>query len=164
MSKHGLIRDVAMHVRLLQQSFDTFEEAAAARLGLNRTDLRAIDLLLANGGPMSAGGLTSALKLSPAATTTVIDRLERAGLVSRTRDSENRRRVLVTATDAARTIEQDIYLPVGDAGIQALDRYDEDQLATILDFLRTASRVQEEQAARISSAPRDAAADPPIGT
>ncbi|MFC4018847.1 MarR family transcriptional regulator [Micromonospora sp. GCM10011542] len=160
MSKNSLIRDVSMHVRLLQQSFDAFEEAAAARLGLNRTDLRALDLVLANGGPMSAGELTTALKLSPAATTTVIDRLERAGLVSRTRDAENRRRVLVTATDAARTIEQDIYLPVGAAGAQALGRYDEDQLATILDFLRTASRVQEEQAKRISTAP----ADPPTGT
>ncbi|SCE78091.1 DNA-binding transcriptional regulator, MarR family [Micromonospora coriariae] len=153
MSKDALIRDVAMHVRLLQQSFDAFEEAAAARLGLNRTDLRALDLLLANGGPMSAGELTSALKLSPAATTTVIDRLERAGLVSRIRDSENRRRVLVSATDAARTIEQDIYLPVGAAGAQALGRYDEDQLATILDFLHTASQVQEEQARRVSEPP-----------
>ncbi|MEU8331462.1 MarR family transcriptional regulator [Micromonospora sp. NPDC048839] len=143
---------MAVQVRLLQQSFDTFEEAAAAQLRLNRTDLRAMDLVLANGGPMSAGQLTGALRLSPAATTTVIDRLERVGLVSRTRDSENRRRVLVTATDAARAIEQEVYLPVGTAGRQALERYDEDQLATILDFLRTASRVQEEQAVRVRGA------------
>ena len=140
-----------MHVRLLQQSFDAFEEAAATRLGLNRTDLRAMDLLLANGGPMSAGELTSALRLSPAATTTVIDRMERAGLVSRTRDTGNRRRVLVTATDAARAIERDIYLPVGAAGARALGRYDEDQLATILDFLRNARRVQEEHAVRVGT-------------
>ena len=153
MSKDELIRDVAMQLRLLQQSFDAFDEAAASRLGLNRTDLRALDLVLANGGPMSAGELTSALKLSPAATTTVIDRLVRAGLVSRTRDAEDRRRVLVTATDAARTIEQDIYLPVGAAGAQALSRYDKSQLATILDFLQTARQVQENQTARLSMTP-----------
>ena len=153
MSKDELIRDVALQMRLLQQSFDAFDEAAAARLGLNRTDLRAMDLVLAHGGPLSAGELTSALKLSPAATTTVIDRLERAGLVRRTRDAENRRRVLITATDAARTVEQDIYFPVGAAGAQALGRYGKDQLATILDFLQTARQVQEDQTARVSMPP-----------
>ncbi|MGI5180297.1 MarR family transcriptional regulator [Dactylosporangium sp. CA-152071] len=142
-----------MQLRLLQQSFDAFDEAAAARLGLNRTDLRAMDLVLANGGPLSAGELTSALKLSPAATTTVIDRLERAGLVRRTRDAENRRRVLVTATDAAHTIEQEIYFAVGAAGARALGRYDKDQLSTIIDFLQTARKVQEDQTARVSMSP-----------
>ena len=150
MSKDGLVRDVALQLRLLQQSFDAFDEAAASRLGLNRTDLRAMDLVLASSGPLSAGQLTSALKLSPAATTTVIDRLERAGLVSRTRDDQNRRRVLVTPTDAARIVEQDIYLPVGAAGARALRRYNRDQLATILDFLQTARQVQEDQMARLS--------------
>ncbi|MFE9956214.1 MarR family transcriptional regulator [Micromonospora sp. NPDC005299] len=145
-----------MQLRLLQQSFDAFDEAAAARLGLNRTDLRAMDLVLANDGPLSAGELTRALKLSPAATTTVIDRLEGAGLVTRTRDAENRRRVLVTATDAARAVEQDIYLPVGAAGAQALGRYNKDQLATILDFLQTVRHVQENQTARVSMDPRAA--------
>jgi DNA-binding MarR family transcriptional regulator len=150
MSKDGLVRDVAMELRLLQQSFDAFDEAAAGRLGLNRTDLRAMDLLLASSGSMSAGELTNALKLSPAATTTVIDRLERAGLVSRTRDNQNRRRVLVSPTDAARIVEQDIYLPVGAAGARALRGYSKDQLATILDFLQLARRVQEDQTARVS--------------
>jgi len=158
MSKDSLVRDVAMQMRLLQQSFDAFDEAAAGRLGLNRTDLRALDLVLANDGPLSAGELTRALKVSPAATTTVIDRLERAGLVTRTRDAENRRRVLVTATDAARAVEQDIYLPVGAAGAQALGRYNKEQLATILDFLLTARQVQEDQTARVSMIPA-----PPLG-
>ncbi|HEX5598947.1 MAG TPA: MarR family transcriptional regulator [Micromonosporaceae bacterium] len=151
MSKDTLARDVAMHLRLLQQSFDAFDEAAAARLGLNRTDLRALDVLLASDNPLSAGALTTALKLSPAATTTVIDRLECAGLVTRTRDAENRRRVMVTATPAALAVEQDIYAPVGAAGHQALQRYTSDQLAMILDFLQTARQVQEDQTARVSA-------------
>jgi len=112
-----------------------------------------MDLILASSGPLSAGELTNALRLSPAATTTVIDRLERAGLVSRIRDSHNRRRVLVTPTDAARVIEQEIYLPVGAAGAQALRRYSSDQLATVLDFLQTARQVQQDQTARISVTP-----------
>ncbi|MFC4609347.1 MarR family winged helix-turn-helix transcriptional regulator [Streptomyces maoxianensis] len=144
------MRNVAQQLRSLQQSFDAFDEAAAGRLGVNRTDLRCLDLVL-GAGELSAGELSAALKLSPAATTTVIDRLERIGLVVRSRDAANRRRVLVTATDAARAAEAEVYVPVGVAGAEALSRYDEEQLATILDFLQTARQVQEGQAARLGA-------------
>ncbi|MFF4191431.1 MarR family winged helix-turn-helix transcriptional regulator [Nonomuraea sp. NPDC001831] len=148
MSKRAVIGEIAMELRQLQQSFDAFDEAAAARLGLNRTDLRCLDVVLAE-GPVAAGALSLALKLSPAAVTTVIDRLERAGMVARAPDPGNRRRVLVAATDAARAAEAEIFVPVGQAGAQALAGYGQDELAVILDFLRTARRVQEEQAARV---------------
>src|SRR5687768_10016119 len=107
MSKSSLVREVAAEIRLLQQSFDTFDEAAAARLRLNRTDLRALDTVLGRQS-LTAGELATALNMSPAATTTVIDRLERAGFVIRTRDAGNRRRVLVEPTDTARAAEQDV--------------------------------------------------------
>ncbi|SCK18088.1 DNA-binding transcriptional regulator, MarR family [Streptomyces sp. WMMB 322] len=135
-------------MRRLQQSFHVFDEAAAVHLGLNRTDLRCLDLILA-GGPMPAGELTAAARLSPAATTSVIDRLERAGYVTRGRDVANRRRVLVTATEAARTAEREVYGPVGEAGRAALRNYDAAQLALISDFLEAARHVQEEQTARL---------------
>ncbi|WP_216372924.1 MarR family winged helix-turn-helix transcriptional regulator [Streptomyces tailanensis] len=144
--------EVAVRMRLLQQSFDAFDESAAARLGLNRTDLRCLDLILAK-DPMAAGELTTAAKLSPAATTTAIDRLERAGFVTRSRDAANRRRVLVAATEAARAAEREVYGPLGEAGTSALRRYGEEQLAVIIDFLETARRVQEEQTARLKKLP-----------
>ncbi|MBO4165358.1 MarR family winged helix-turn-helix transcriptional regulator [Micromonospora antibiotica] len=151
MSKRELVGLVATHLRLLQQSIDAFDEATAAALEINRTDLRALDLLLEGDKPLSAGELSNALSLSPAATTTVIDRLQRAGLADRIADPHNRRRVLVAATDAARGAERQIYAPVGVAGSEALGRYTSEQLATILDFLRVARHVQEEQTARIAS-------------
>ncbi|MFF4415796.1 MarR family winged helix-turn-helix transcriptional regulator [Streptosporangium sp. NPDC001559] len=150
MSKRDVIGEIATELRRLQQSFDAFDEAAAARLRLNRTDLRCLDVVLAE-GPVPAGALSLALKLSPAATTTVIDRLERAGMVTRSTDPENRRRVLVSATDAARSAEAEIFVPVGRAGARALGEYEPDQLAVILDFLRTARRAQEDQTARVGA-------------
>lgn len=152
MSKDDGVSEVAARMRLLQQSVDAFDEAAAAWLGLNRTDLRCLDLILAK-EPMSAGELTTAAKLSPAATTTAIDRLERAGFVTRSRDAANRRRVLVAATEAARAAEREVYGPLGKAGMSALRRYGEEQLAVIIDFLETARRVQEEQTARLQGLP-----------
>lgn len=152
MSKRELVLEAATGVRLLQQSVDAFDEAVAVRLNLNRTDLRCLDLALA-GGPLSAGELATGLGLSPAATTTVIDRMERAGYVTRSPDPGNRRRVLVEATAAARAVEREIYRPVGAAGIKALSRFNESQLATIIDFLRTARRVQRDQSARLVATP-----------
>jgi DNA-binding MarR family transcriptional regulator len=150
MSKDAWVDDIGMQLRLLQQSFDAFDEAVAARLGLNRTDLRCLDVVLGS-GPLSAGGISTAVKLSPAATTTAIDRLERAGYVTRTRDDDNRRRVLVTATEAAHAVESEIFRPVGRAGARALSRYSEDQLAVILDFLQTALEVQQAQTTRLTT-------------
>ncbi|MFF3291087.1 MarR family winged helix-turn-helix transcriptional regulator [Streptomyces sp. NPDC003023] len=152
MSKDDGVIAVAAQLRLLQQSVDAFDEAAAARLRLNRTDLRCLDLILAK-DPMSAGELTVAAKLSPAATTTAIDRLERAGFVTRSRDAANRRRVLVAATEAARAAEREVYGPLGEAGMSALRRFDEERLSVIVDFLETARRVQEEQTARLKGLP-----------
>lgn len=54
MSKDELIAEIAQELRLLQRSFDAFDEAAAVRLGLNRTDLRCLDIVLAR-GPLAAG-------------------------------------------------------------------------------------------------------------
>ncbi|EXG81075.1 MarR family winged helix-turn-helix transcriptional regulator [Cryptosporangium arvum] len=151
MSKRKLIEDVAVELRLLQRSFDAFDEAAASTLKLNRTDLRALDVLLASDEHLTAGELSNALKLSPAATTTVLDRLQRAGFAARIPDPGNRRRVHVAVTEAARAAERELYAPVGEAGAEALSGYDLDQLATIHHFLRTARGVQEAQAARLNS-------------
>ncbi|GEM31380.1 MarR family transcriptional regulator [Nocardia neocaledoniensis NBRC 108232] len=148
MSKDVDLGEILLGIRLLQQSFDAFDEVAAARLALNRTDLRCLDIVLAT-GPLPAGELSAALKLSPAATTTVIDRLERVSLVARTRDPGNRRRVLVEATDEARAAEAEIFVPVGRAGAEALARYGPAELAVIDDFLTTARAVQQAQIDRV---------------
>ncbi|MEV2220738.1 MarR family transcriptional regulator [Nocardia vinacea] len=144
MSKDEIIGEIGMQLRLLQESFDAFDEAVAARLGLNRTDTRCLDVVLGR-GPLAAGELSAQLKLSPAATTTVIDRLVRAGFVTRSQDSVNRRRVLVEATAAAQATAAEIFGPVAQAGAKALAHYTPDQLNLILDFLHTALEVHRAQ-------------------
>ncbi|MFX0579681.1 MarR family winged helix-turn-helix transcriptional regulator [Nocardia nepalensis] len=146
MSKDEIIGEIGMQLRLLQESFDAFDEAVAARLGLNRTDTRCLDVVLGR-GPLAAGELSAQLGLSPAATTTVIDRLVRAGFVTRTQDPSNRRRVLVEATAAAHATSDEIFGPVAQAGAKALARYDSNQLSLILDFLHTALEIHQAQTA-----------------
>jgi DNA-binding MarR family transcriptional regulator len=143
-----LLGEVAQAIAQLQSATNLVDEAAAAALGIHRTDLRCLGLLLAH-GPMPAGHLGVAAHLSPGATTAAIDRLERAGYVRRLRPGGDRRSVLVEPTPAGRERIAAIYGPIGRAGMEHLARYREADLRLLLEFLREGYRLQVEQAARI---------------
>src|SRR4051812_32176951 len=74
------------------QSTETahFHHTAAAQNGLNITDSKTLSVLMQE-GPMTAGQLALRLTLTSGAVTSVIDRLESAGLVHRTQDATDRR-------------------------------------------------------------------------
>jgi len=73
-------------------------QAASAQIGINQTDLICLNALFRQ-GPMSAGQLATAIGLTSGATTTAIDRLERAGYAQRRGDPTDRRKVLVHASE-----------------------------------------------------------------
>ena len=79
--------------RRLGEAMDLFDEQAAAHLGVNRTDLRALNLL--EHGPLAAGQISDRLHLTSGSVTTLVDRLLAHGYVTRQTDPENRRRVIV---------------------------------------------------------------------
>jgi DNA-binding MarR family transcriptional regulator len=76
--------------------------ALAKCLEAQTADVLALDYVV-TGAESSPGGLARALLLSPSGTTNLIDRLIRAGLISRA-PSSGRQRVALTATDAGREL------------------------------------------------------------
>lgn len=76
-------------------------------LGVNVTDIAALEHLLHN-GPTTPSQLAERLKVTTAAATQVVDRLERAGHVSRERQANDRRKVFVVPVAASvdRAFEQ----------------------------------------------------------
>jgi len=154
--RETLLGEVALAIAQFQSATNLVDEAAAACLGIHRTDLRCLGLLYAHGS-MHAGRLGAAAHLSPGATTAAIDRLERAGYVRRVRAGGDRRNVLVEPTPEGRGRIEDIYGPVGRAGIERLARYSEAELQFLHEFLREGYRLQVEQATRIRAAPGRAA-------
>ena len=83
--------------------------AAAERLGLGATDFDAL-VLLDTAGPLAAGRIAEAMAITTGAVTGLIDRLERAGYVQRTRHEADRRQVSIglaarTARPARRVLE-----------------------------------------------------------
>ncbi|MBW7474116.1 MarR family transcriptional regulator [Paenibacillus oenotherae] len=95
------------------------EEALAP--GLTEGQLNVLELLLQH-QPMKPSDLLAYLSTTPAAITTLLDRMERGGLVSRSRDDQDRRIVWVTVTEKGNT-EAARGMEIRDAYItEALDR------------------------------------------
>lgn len=144
--KDELMGEVREALRTMLSAADAHDEVVARRLGINRTDHQCMDILDQNGGLLTAGDLARASGLTTGAVTAVIDRLERAGLVRRTRDDVDRRRVLVELTPHERERVTELYLPLIEATEKELRRYTAEELEVIRDYLERARRLVEDHA------------------
>ena len=111
-----------------------FHQAIADRLGVHVTDHKCAELLLL-GGPMTAGELAQRTGLTTGAVTGVIDRLEKAGLVRRVKDTGDRRRVVIEPF--AERIEKEIaglFGPIGRAMADLCSQFSTGDLDVIRDF------------------------------
>jgi hypothetical protein len=129
-------------------------KALADRAGVHSTDFEALDVLDWS-GPISAGELAKRVGVTSGAITGVVDRLERDGWVRRVRDLGDRRKVIVEIVPerAVDTGQMDVFAPLF-AELEAInDRYDDDQLAAILDYLRACNDAIERSTARLRAKP-----------
>jgi DNA-binding MarR family transcriptional regulator len=132
-------------VRRSQLATERFDQAVADALGLNRTDMRCLDVI-ERAGPVTAGRLARETGLTTGAMTTALDRLERAGYARRVRDGEDRRRVLVELAPGVRERSAGFYAPHIAAAERIFERYTTDQLELLRDFVRAGRLLNDEQA------------------
>jgi DNA-binding MarR family transcriptional regulator len=147
-SRQALINETGMAMQAYQRSTQAFDDAVGRAIGLNPTDLRGLDWLV--DGPKSAGEISVGTGLSSAATTDLIDRLERKGFVRRLRDKADRRRVLVDMTDEGREQVGRFYGPLVQEGSTLLADSSEDELARMRDWLLSARELTDRHRGRIS--------------
>jgi len=150
--REALIWELTGEFRAYQRTTDAFDELGAKLLGVNRTDSRCLDLLNQH-GRMTAGELATQAELTTGAITGVLDRLERAGHVRRTRDEQDRRRVLVETTRSFDAWAEAVYGPLGEKGRDALRRFSDAELARFIEFLRLARGITEQRAAELREDP-----------
>lgn len=128
-------------LRAVTVEFDLLGAKFAARHGLHPTDLRALIHLLdaaRAGETVTPGRLGAALRLNSAGTTGLVDRLERLGLVARTRDDRDRRRVLLTVDEKAVGLGWSFFGPLIGALVGTADDFDASELATVRRYLTAA--------------------------
>src|SRR6478672_11288702 len=136
------VAQVIAELRALSTVQDRLDQYAAERFGLNRTDLRALDLI-GQAGTTSPTALAAALGMSTGATSTVLDRLEAAGYASREPDPDHRRRTLVRMTPLAEALSAEIFEPVIRATAQHAAGHTDRELHTTAAFLAAHRRTLE---------------------
>lgn len=157
--KRQTFEQLIEEIRRSQSATDRFDQAVADAVGVNRTDMRCLDVLQRQ-GPMTAGRLAEATGLTTGAMTTALDRLERIGYARRVRDATDRRRVLVEMTDKASELNA-FYGSHSAEAERLYKRYTEGQLELLLEFVRNGREFNERHAARVEEENRARTQGPP---
>jgi DNA-binding MarR family transcriptional regulator len=142
------MRELGDEFRISMNLNDQFDEAAAASLGVNTTDLRCMDVIQRSGG-ISAGELAREAGLTTGAVTSVIDRLERAGYAKRVADPTDRRRVLVELTPETEKVVWEIWGPETEEYFREWGRVPRAQLEAMIEFMRKGNEIQTRHLDRI---------------
>ncbi|RJO74853.1 MarR family transcriptional regulator [Nocardia panacis] len=134
-----------------QAAVDDFDREMARLLGVNETDLRCLEALLAT-DVAAPGRLAAQMGLTTGSVTTMLDRLERLGYLTRSPHPTDRRKTLVRATALAAERVYALMGPFLNDAKAVLADYTADQLGLITEFLAasTANQVRHVQRLRES--------------
>jgi DNA-binding MarR family transcriptional regulator len=149
-----LVRTVQAAARGLHNAVDTLNQTVADQLGVNRTDLRCIQML-GQFGPRTAGQLAEASGLTTGAVTSVIDRIERANFARRVRDEVDRRRVYVELTPSSGQRMFAIYRDLVTSSAASVEGYSDAELLLIREFLQRGREVTLAHVERVKAMPND---------
>ena len=148
MAQQSLAGEAYAKMRALSTEIDRLDQAAADRFGLNRTDMRALDIL--SNGPLAPSALAQRLGITTGGLTSVVDRLEKAGYVRRRNDPRDRRRQVVETTEATVARGREVFQGLIEATTQFLSTYTDEQLLLINDFLTRMGRLTTAYAETLS--------------
>ena len=114
--------------------------APPAISGSAGTDLHLIDRLRSE-GPQTPSELARSVGLTSGGLSIALERLERIGYIRRSQHPDDRRSVLVEATDAIVPLENQVFGPLIREMRSLLATYDDRNLATIRDYLDRAATI-----------------------
>ncbi|WP_163510985.1 MarR family winged helix-turn-helix transcriptional regulator [Fodinicola acaciae] len=147
--REELVARLGPAMQEFQRALDGFDQRVAECLGLNRTDMLCLELAMEASG-RTPGEIAAAAGLTTGGVTTAIDRLERAGYVTRVRDSADRRRVLVQPTERVIELTTRMYGPMVEEGTAYLRGLDAATLASLLDYLRMSTGLYRAHSERLA--------------
>jgi DNA-binding MarR family transcriptional regulator len=122
------LRDLSVELSLLNQRM-------SGHLDLKGTDLRCLDLIDSR-GPLGPSSLARLADLHPATVTSVVDRLERGGWITRERDPSDRRSVLLQPVPGRRADVLRLASGMNAEVAKICADYSSDDLDLIATFLR----------------------------
>jgi DNA-binding MarR family transcriptional regulator len=151
-AKNELERQVLAAARENGMSSVLFRRAIGRRLGLNVTDYECLSLL-AMRGTSTPTELARYTGLTSGSATAMLDRLERAGFITRRPNPSDRRGVLVDITAKWGATAGPLVAGVQQAHTELLTRYTETELEAIADFLTRFTDNVKAQTALVEGSP-----------
>lgn len=125
-----------------------FHQVVAENLGLNPTDLKCLDLARSE-TDVTAGRIAEVTGLTTAAVTSVLDRLEKSGLVERVRDAQDRRKVLVRPMPGRAAEVGRLFESLERAMRKLYSEYSTASLALILEFAGKLEEVMQAETKKL---------------
>ncbi|MER7132504.1 MarR family winged helix-turn-helix transcriptional regulator [Streptosporangium saharense] len=148
----ALRAELGEEIQAGQAAVDAFDEAVALCLGVNRTDLRCLEIL-AREGSVTPSVLGAGLGLTTGSVTAMLDRLERVGHLTRSPDPGDRRKVVVRATPEVLARVAELYGPIVERGGRMVAGYSDEEVRVVLGFLRSSRALYEAEIERVRGLP-----------
>jgi DNA-binding MarR family transcriptional regulator len=133
--KRRLTNTIKESLRELSIQLSLLNHQVGARLDIRDVDLDCLDIV-ARTGPLSPSALARRAGLHPATMTGILDRLERAGWITRDRDPADRRGVVVSARRERGAELLGLYAGMNGSMDGVCAGYTDEELTLLADFLR----------------------------
>jgi DNA-binding MarR family transcriptional regulator len=141
-AKAALIEQLGGMIVRMQDGTQRYDEAVGEVYGLGPAERLCLSFLFE--GPQTASAIARHTRLTPAAVTALIDRLESRGYVRRKPDPSDRRKVFVEMAEATAKLAAEAYLPLQQAGAANLGKYTEAELKLFAKFLSDSLAIQDQ--------------------
>jgi DNA-binding MarR family transcriptional regulator len=144
------LTEVKQRLRELRVELSVLDHRIGAQVALKQVDFDCLDVVDQH-GPISPSVLARRVGVRLATMTGILDRLERNGWITRSRDETDRRGVIVRAVPDR---QRDIYRLYGGMN-RSLDRilgsYSAEQIDVIVDFLQRCTKAGHDAADRLGN-------------
>ncbi|MEO0496033.1 MAG: MarR family transcriptional regulator [Pseudomonadota bacterium] len=135
------VDDLIQVCRQLYDAIDRLDTQAASLVNVSRNDLRCLNLLAE--APSKPSRIAKELGLTSGSVTSLLDRLERANLIRRDRDPEDRRGVVVHPTEHLFATVGPLYRSTVDRLKEQAAQYSQTELNDAVRYLADAVRAYE---------------------
>jgi DNA-binding MarR family transcriptional regulator len=142
-----IVQSVGSSLAELQAAYDDRDDALARRLGVDRSGLRCLDLII-RAGPQTSAQIARALHLTPGSVTALVDRIVRAGYGRRVPHPTHGKKILIVPSPQLVDAVQELLAEHIAAAEHDLATYSIEELTLINSVLDT---VRQRQAALIAS-------------
>ncbi|WP_035841170.1 MarR family winged helix-turn-helix transcriptional regulator [Kitasatospora azatica] len=151
MTREALLAELRAESRRYVASYVLFNQAVADHLGLHPTDVQCLSLLSLEPEAVTTGQIAELTGLTSGSATRLVDRLERAGYVTRERDSQDRRRVLVQLVPEAMTRFGALWQELAVDWDALFDGDTEAELGLLIRHMRRTTELGRRQVARLAA-------------